>query len=438
MSTSLMSGFSPIEALPNELLVSIFRYYRNSSPSSTFLHCLLVCQKWKEIILPILYHDICLTNSNIHSYKSRLSKLNAQHIRSITVCIRPMFGFEGLPLPIAGGGACLETIQLWGRLQFQLPTILKLTNNLHTISLTVSNPRLHSGEIRNSFWIPRPILAVIVDSLPESCVNVEIITKDWDSPDSRPAHFCCSIGKIFRRLKHVHLQLSTICPSILGQATGLLNNAVLPSDRLTEAPFLKSIVLNCLTTFGSNNVKQCGTQVDSREGLTRALHSMFSQGDLPTAKRISIIDSQPPEHWCGYRPLYRRDILRNETLSIPCAYLGYSYFLARFLEGPDIISDIHTIISLAEGRPFIETVSGYRLPDDALDVATERSNSYIAKPMPSLSKEECKLKGLMENKRRVAATLWEHEETSGLRLLNAEYSEGTTTVTPIRQKSLAS
>jgi hypothetical protein len=68
----------------------------------------------------------------------------------------------------------------------------------------------------NFYWLPRPIIATIVEALPESCVSLEIESRGADYVKLGSAHLCDAVRVILPRLRNLRLRLSTLCPALFG------------------------------------------------------------------------------------------------------------------------------------------------------------------------------------------------------------------------------
>ncbi len=58
--------------------------------------------------------------------------------------------------------------------------------------------------------------ALILQSLPATCVNVEIDSSGYDLPHPESDHLCDILRQIIPRLRHLSLRLRHLCPAILG------------------------------------------------------------------------------------------------------------------------------------------------------------------------------------------------------------------------------
>lgn len=115
------------------------------------------------------------------------------------------------------------------RLNSIIPVISKCTN-LASFSLRIER---HSSRL-----IPRPRIVALLNSLPDTCRNLEFDTIGQDYADEmKYAHVCDAIRRLLPRLEHARIRLATMCTTMFGS-----------DDVETIAlPKLKSLVVN----FGS-------------------------------------------------------------------------------------------------------------------------------------------------------------------------------------------
>ncbi len=78
-----------------------------------------------------------------------------------------------------------------------------------TFSLTISTKTL-----------ARSTIAKIIKVLPEACVNVELVTRDYDESAPKSVHLCDDLRAIPPRLQRLLLCLTAMCPAILMNANG--------------------------------------------------------------------------------------------------------------------------------------------------------------------------------------------------------------------------
>lgn len=231
---------SPFESVPNEILSRILLEVKVNSVGSSLLQCMLCCQTWHEMAMPILYRDFLLTNSNLEAFVRRYKAKHGPLLRSLTVTVNPV--------QPAQTDSCQQHIKLhgnqntrvlWHVLEQLTPKIASMVK-MTTFSFTVS-----ANTSADGFWIPTSIIATIIQSLPKACVNVEVDTRQYKQPSSRSRHLCDDIRAILPRLQHLRLCLTTLCPSIV-------TSNYLPHIRADQHLSLEPMVAPSLETFTVN------------------------------------------------------------------------------------------------------------------------------------------------------------------------------------------
>jgi hypothetical protein len=434
----------PIDALPTELFVDILQHVIDGSSAYTLATCVLVCQRWKQIATPILHRHVVLTYSNISLYSPKDNKSNAQHTRSLTIRIHPSQTLEEYERVCiahdAAHNATERVLQLWERLQVPVSRILGQFNKLHTFTFVVSDAPPPSSTLRTWFRVPGPTIAGLVDILPDSCVNIVITTTGLDTSTPGFIHLCHSIGRRFSRLKSLYLHIGNVCSAIFGRST-VHRSLKSATNRFANAPLLQSLVLDCTNDWFSNAL-ECrvseNTAIQAHETLNSTLRLMVSQSCFPSAKRIILYDltnPHDPEDCLLYQTLNKRDFVQNTTLCTPVmAALCKSKqkcFLARPMKGLDIISNRNTIVDIVENAPLHQTTSQERLALVVFDIARRGSPDYTPEEAHILNRASAELRDEM----MIAPQIWKNERECDMRLVDAEYREGTTTRVCLKEKT---
>lgn len=126
-----------------------------------------------------------------------------------------------------------STQQLWLLLE-EFGSILPSLDHLHSFSFLVL------GRI-NNFWIPRPLLATLLSSLPATCTSLAIDTSGSDRAEPGTSHLCDTIREILPRLEHLRLDLSTLCPKVF--------------ETPRTCPTLTTLTISCFA--GNTNSRLC-------------------------------------------------------------------------------------------------------------------------------------------------------------------------------------
>lgn len=433
-----------MDTLPNELFWKILILIRNTSHLglSALTSLLLVCKRWHDVVLDLLYHDIRLTNSNLDSFIQNFARSNGPQVKSLTILIYSTFApgsglAERPPSTVeeaedAKGEGSAETQRLWLRLQLLLEKIKEMTN-LSMFSFVVAPDSLRDG-----FWIPSQIVGAMIDSLPASCQSLEVDTKGRDYPRPKSAHLCNAIRNLLPQLKYVRLHLRAMCQALFG--TGPAPGPHRPFKNKFEytsvdAPNLQVLLVNCLAGhLYRSQARICGPVQDypffSSPGshgaqfvLARCMRAIVEHGKCPANARLSVFGAQPGnDHDKSVYPAFnRRDIVENVTYTQPFLHIDPSLdasYLIRTFGDEDILSTAGVIQDLAEGRTWQETTNGFRFPSDFLERQSGEMG-YIIKQLPFLDAKAWKAKFP-----RNTCLLWMNEQKTRRRLLEAQKHDG--------------
>ncbi len=334
-----------------------------------------------------------------------------------------------------------ESKVLWQHLR-RTPDKLARMVNLKTFSLTVSTEPVTIG-----FWIPRPVIAQIVEALPEACVNLEIDSRGNDYFEPGSGHICDTLRGMLPRLRHLRLRLSTLCPAFLGSGFKPEFKSLSSFEPLA-APCLQTLVVNCIPRdiFGGQ-AHICGTFIESRYpscdrtlpeariAIVDALCLAKKVSRLAAAKSISVLYGLPHlnDHQSIYGSFHRCEILKGVTWVSPYRnIMGFEMdtLLIRTPEGQEHISYPWVIEALAEGGLWGETVDGFRLPTNK---STIMASDYIPNDMALLNTKAWKF--LDPEK---SCMLWLNEEVSSPQRLSAKYQQRLFNTTVARKRILVS
>lgn len=343
---------SPFERVPNEILSKVLLEVKVNSVASSLLQCILCCQTWHDMGMPILYRDVLLTDSNLEAF---IRHYNAKHgplLRSLTITLDPIRPAETdrefQQVLNYYGSQNIKALwhHLLQRLTDQIASMVKMT----TFSFTVSSNTYACG-----FWIPMSIIATIIQSLPKACVNVEIDTRRYEELSPRYKHLCDDIRAILPRLQHLRLCLTTLCPSLV------TSNYLYPisddqhlSLEPMIAPSLKTFTVNCLpgSIFASEQAALCPPSRsgwppgqgcfsrDSEDFATAMVKTLCLAKEnlcFPSAEHISVLHKGSR---ASSASLYRRNILEGTTWAMPFGPIATDktdHLFIRTPEGDEIV-----------------------------------------------------------------------------------------------------
>ena len=451
MGRSDATSSSPVGRLSNELLSSILLQVKLDSGAPSFLPCLLCCKAWYGVALPLLYHDVFLSHTNLEPFVQHLKVSTGSLVRSLTLRIDPVrpelepdaphpYAFLEDEEDMRRHGS-QGSQRLWGHLR-DIATTLANMVGLISFALYISPEKNNVG-----FWLPRSAIAAIIEALPESCFNLEIDSRGNDSSEPDSAHLCDAVSATLPRLQNLRLRLSTMCPAIFGAGFDSSAPAKFFSNfQPVATSTLQTVLINCVpgNIFGSR-ASICGPSQES-------LYDHWSEPDpqayfafvdclrlgvarlcYPAAKRLSVVMALPHDNadQAVYPALLRGDILENQASVLPFRNIigmrSNDGYLVRTFDDQEIFTYPWVVDALVEDKFWAETKDGYRLP--AMLLGTE-STLYAVDHMPIQSTGEWKVKYP-----RIGCGLWSNERMTESRLLQAERREGLKDVTPIKEKT---
>lgn len=312
-------------------------------------------------------------------------------VRSLAIAVDPNTLAErhGYSYDVNASESTQRFWQLMGELSCQLPKL----DCLHTFSLQVRNGR-------NGFWIPRPLIATLLSSLPASCASVQIDTLGCDYAEPGSVHLCDTISNVLPNLKHVRLNLSNIC------AKALQVN--------TQSPKVTTLTISCFAQ-GYYNTRLCGSYTED------PIHSCLVWGEeampylidqmkalIPKCPNIAhalIYDQSRPEDYNGafHQSYNLRDVLQDIVTAMPVVriypFVGDGNMLRA--PGTDFFGSFAALERILEAEVSERHGSDRGLPQDT---------------------EELQLLGLDEWKAKYpgrSCQLWGNEKRAGARLIEA-------------------
>ncbi|KAF2642456.1 hypothetical protein P280DRAFT_265829 [Massarina eburnea CBS 473.64] len=255
-----MASFANI---PTELKLNIFEKLGQEGKPSDLLNASLVCHKWKDMCLPVLWTHIHLTNENLprfvecleagtrgrgesvrslslyikecpDRYLRELPILNSPELRELRMrCVQlfreiirlvPEFGgidsvanelvwVDWLTRSTAGG---LEVLLYLVRLAGTLPTSLVSLKNFslviwHDEDFPIDQPQYLPKEFR----IPHIIIERLLIALPQTCTSLEIDSNNRGGHrEFKWRHICSTIRRIIPRLHCLRIGYQDICPCL--------------------------------------------------------------------------------------------------------------------------------------------------------------------------------------------------------------------------------
>lgn len=258
-------------------------------------------------------------------------------------------------------------------------SVLGCMTRLSTFSMTIFHRPSDKSQCP-SLTIHLPLIASIVDALPETCVNLEIATGGHDGYTALHAgpHLCEVVARVLPRLHHLHLRVGMLCAVLFGPCFSREGEVIRDDSgavTFLKYPYLKTAIFNCDLDCGGecnlcDNFRETETSsdahftdddpddsCDARVALTRSLRKLVQNSSFPSIEKLWTIDTGEPdedeeenEDYAAYDQdpqddvevakildrvqfaFHRRDIINNKTWVMPCAFVSYP---GRPLPDPD-------------------------------------------------------------------------------------------------------
>ena len=393
-----------------------------------------------------LCNVMLLKNSNLEAFLSRFSPANCVLIRSLTIAIetespaKDTVGWYVEDEEDMKRNGSSETKVLWSRLQ-DLATMISKMSLLSVFSFVLTG----DYPARLGFWIPRPIIASMIENLSKSCLNIEIDTKGEDRLGTGSLHLCDKIRDVLPRLQHFRVRLGTCCPAMFCASLSIIDTT---EDR-SAASSLKTVIVNCATRYPGcgGSARLCGFSEDdpeyhscrrgaapeARVSLGTTLQDLFARGKYPKIERLWLVDFQDHagDDLNAYTAFNRRDVILNKTWAIPFRNIlahDRDSILTRTPEMGEVFTFTWGVEQIAEAQTWKETFSGCRFPAATIATGFLQREDCRAKPLPIESVEAFKIR-----RPKKSCLLWLNEWKTGRRLLDFVEREGLVDTSPVRE-----
>ncbi|KAI1444309.1 hypothetical protein F5Y02DRAFT_390381 [Annulohypoxylon stygium] len=416
-----------MNSLSSELLIEIFSLIKTSFwGTSDLLPCLLVCRRWHELGIPVLYRHLVLGTANVELFAARFNSQYSILIRSITLRLtQPPLSSYDLSSIIASNA------ELEKRL-IRLEPLLGSLDMLSSFSLYV--PAIVPERCR--FKIPARSIIGLINSLPRSCLNIEIDSGGYDRniiAGGEEAHICESLHLLLPRMNHVRIHLSLVCPTLIGTMATPYNYH-LDSYIPTKLPNLRSFLINC-----SEKSPSAGICLPAKTGhppfyshsmhpwpaMTSALQKFVdTPGCCPASATIRIHTTTGNDmvDLGIHDTMIICDINSHTTHALPIVKVSSMKklgWLVRLNDSEGILTTTKGLIDVAENHLWKTLVGGARLP---AAIADKEPQGILEIPMIEENSWRAKNPG-------VSCTLWDNETLVGKKLLLADIRKEDVTYT---------
>ncbi|KAI0882618.1 uncharacterized protein GGS22DRAFT_169895 [Annulohypoxylon maeteangense] len=421
---------SSMGSLSSELLIEIFFWVKSSFPgASNLLPCLTVCRQWYEIVVPVLYRHIVLNTDNVELFASRFNLQHASYVRSLTLRpTQPTLSSYDLSSIIAANAEL-------GRRLLRLEPLLGSLDRLLSFSLHV--PAIVPERCR--FKISARSIIGLVNSIPQSCVNIEIDSGGYDRniiAGGEEAHVCECLRLLLPRMNHVRIHLSLVCPALVGVMATPYQYEM---DSLTPAkfPHLRSFLINCSEKNTSNSICLPAKTKDTPlyrhsihpwPAMTSALQRFVDTPDCCPASALIRIHTTAGKDMANlgiHNTMVVCDINSHTTHAFPIVEISPHRrfgWLVRFDDSEGIITTSRGLVDVAEGQLWKTLMGGARLPSPIAD-----SEAQGILEVPIVEEAVWRAKNP-----EIDCALWNNEALVGRKLLHAEIrKEGKTYMNPV-------
>ncbi|KAJ3541461.1 hypothetical protein NM208_g4602 [Fusarium decemcellulare] len=392
-----------IKTISPELLSQILKFVYQSQDGrpSSLLGCLLVCRRWRDHALPILYRHLVLRTNHLSRF---LNSFNHQNFSSSTQSISlHLFQPRVTRGRHASAGANQTLDSFLRRLAKDvLPLALRLVN----FSFTAKRDNPHG------LYFYRETISVILSALPVGCVNVEIDTgnRDWNHDDASQVHLCHDIRALLPRLRNCRIKLRTMCSAMVGSHEEQGFCAVHLS------PSMQSFVVNCISNQWEVNSRCTGHDESTAwHSVIKGLRRMVRQHE--TKAELVVIGATDDSDRLSCKTLLRCHIGSDITtwampiVNLPRTWDHKSNLYIR-TEKAGFVGDGSVVIEeFAEGFRWKTMRSGARLPASVADTCL-----VPEKRIEVWTETEWRHRYQWNS----SCSLWRNEEKAGMRLLDAQ------------------
>ena len=432
-----------INELPLELRRHIFHILKLNTPPDgfrSFLNALLACRVWHDTGKVLLYTDVALDPPQLVRF-ARSFPSGQRLTRTLTIYIAPINHRKQrlLALDDFRMSADFQEKDVKTAIR-ELPMILHGMTKLESFSLIVPPGRLMQFGVTTTM---EQILPALLCMMPDTVKHLEIDAAgfmDMRHHHSQFAHLCHVLGRRLPTLRNLRLRGRKLCSELFVGTPDLDTVEDQVSRNDTPAPVVRreyqTIIINAIE-YAFDGTKE--TAIFSEGGprmlmpeeevvnLAVTAQSAFRNGRLANLKRLSFFALKDrPSGRKGYAAINELVVgSSSKVIRSPYQQVGdpkninpERCFL-RFRQvdgtGAEAWGSWSDCINLAEGKVWIQTAEGYRLPKAYFKKEGRFSQSVLQTPM--LLKGE-------QISRRARGALFEKEAQAGQKLLVAGETPG--------------
>ncbi|KAJ9656746.1 hypothetical protein H2198_004750 [Neophaeococcomyces mojaviensis] len=269
-----------INTLPNEILESIVHAVRHNSPKD-LVSLLRVSSVWYELGLPLVWHDVVLTKSNIASFAGTLSKYPhlPQRITSLSLNIRLSYDEYSLTYKVA------DHIKRLSRVLHEMRCLTTFSFKHH---VDQSSPYPASA-------MTNDLILNLVCSLPAGLQRLEI-----DSPVmyfTQHVHgrcLCSILSERFHELHSLRLAYPRLCWKLLQHPSNTLRYLVINAVMTNFRPGLRGCNVNgeqARLSWDALQEQRIITSIDTVRTFLETVHKkVVEERSFPQLKTLLILE----------------------------------------------------------------------------------------------------------------------------------------------------
>lgn len=401
--------------LPTEILMDIFE--RLSSKSSDLVVAMRTCKRWYHIAGTVLYRHISLDSKlreDTTGARFGRSARQSHLIRSLSVRITQvhLMGFS------------VRSTDAFDRLA-ELCEAVRRMKNLQTFSLSFEESLDHL----EGFSVPSAVIVLILQSLPQSTINLNLDCDCITRPDLDQPHVCQAVSALLPRLRSLRLRTSHLCSEIFSS----LSPEATPYQELTgfskskrNASSLEYVVIRMIARPECAHLVHTplcypGDKLLHGAKLASTLQDLYDVGALPSLREFAVIgkvdapSTLQNDNWNVFKiRTFARGV--PETITLPWCARGGSSSLYMIRDGSgDWFGSFRDMTNALEG-PLIWTRVGIK--------ALRYLKPYEMHNDWQLRHSRLAPRDTVIKKFGVSFRLWKHEDATSLSLLCARKVSG--------------
>lgn len=409
--------------LPTEILMDIFE--RLSNKPSNLVAAMRTCKRWHHVAGTVLYHHISL-DSKLREDTSgaRFGRYARQYnlIQSLSIRITQvhLMGFS------------VRSTDAFDRLA-ELCEAVRRMKNLQTFSLSFEESLDHL----EGFSVPSGVVVLLLQSLPQSTINLNLDCDCITRPDLDQPHICQAVSALLPRLRTLRLRTSHLCSGLfsgLSMAADPSPEAALQQEftgpsksKKTSSP-LEYIVIRMIARPECAHLIHTplcypGDKLLHGAKLANTLQELYDVGTFPSLCEFAVIGrvdapiTPQNDNWNVFKiRTFARGV--PETITLPWCARGGSSSLYMIRDGDgDWFGSFRDIANALEG-PLVWTKVGIE--------ASRYSKPYERQNDWQLRYNKLAPRDTVIKKFGVSFRLWKHEDATSSSLLGARKVSGFT------------